>query len=82
MQVIATEGLRTCPKCGSKAIMRKNASKRFQIHCKKCNCCTAWVSKTEAVILWYNNAAKYEEIMRGGKENDLRRTHPSNNEEA
>ena len=56
------DGLRKCPVCGFSAIMRKNASKRFQIHCKKCSCCTAWTDKTSAVVLWYNNADTYEKI--------------------
>lgn len=56
------EGLRACPMCGSEAHLRKNASKRFQVHCKKCKCCTVWTSKTEAVVTWYNNAAKFEAI--------------------
>lgn len=52
--------LRNCPICGSHAIIRKNASKRFQVKCSKCNCCTAWASKPQAIISWYNNAAFYE----------------------
>ncbi len=56
------DGLRKCPICGFSAIMRKNASKRFQIHCKKCKCCTPWTDKTAAVISWYNNAETYESI--------------------
>lgn len=52
--------LRKCPICGFGAIMRKNASKRFQVKCKKCKCATPWTSKIEAVITWYNNADFYE----------------------
>lgn len=54
--------LRKCPLCGHSAILRKNASKRFQVKCKKCKCCTPWTSKTEAVIAWYNMAAMYEQL--------------------
>lgn len=53
-------GLRNCPICGARALIRKNASKRFQVKCTKCNCCTAWTSKPQAIISWYNNAAFYE----------------------
>lgn len=55
-------GLRKCPVCGFSAILRKNASKRFQIKCKKCKCATSWTSKTEAVVTWYNLASMYEQI--------------------
>lgn len=57
--------LRPCPICGSEAHLRKNASKRFQVKCKKCRCCTDWVAKTDAVVMWYNNAELYER-MKGG----------------
>jgi len=62
--------LRPCPMCGSEAHLRKNASKRFQVKCKKCRCCTAWTSKTMAVVLWYNNAAIYENMKGGVKNGD------------
>ena len=62
MKYETIEGLRKCPICGFSAIMRKNASKRFQVHCKKCSCCTTWTSKISAVISWYNNADAYEKI--------------------
>lgn len=60
-------GLRLCPMCSSEAVMRKNASKRFQVKCKKCSCATAWTDKVNAVVLWYNNAAFYEQ-QKGGKD--------------
>lgn len=53
-------GLRTCPLCGADAHIRRNASKRFQVHCKKCNCQTLWTSKPAAIVAWYNNAEFYE----------------------
>lgn len=53
-------GLRICPFCGSPAHIRRNASKRFQVHCKKCECQTAWLSKPAAIVAWYNNADFYE----------------------
>lgn len=55
-------GLRKCPRCGFGAVMRKNASKRFQVHCKKCDAHTEWTDKLGAVIAWYNNADLYERI--------------------
>lgn len=65
-------GLRHCPMCGSEAVMRKNASKRFQIKCKRCSCATMWTDKTGAVVSWYNNAELYEQ-MKGGKAHDVSR---------
>lgn len=62
MRYETIEGLRNCPVCGFSAVMKKNASKRFQVHCKKCKCCTTWTSKVNAVVLWYNNADTYEKI--------------------
>lgn len=62
--IVKTEkiiGLRNCPMCGAPAVLRKNASKRFQVHCRKCQCCTTWTNKTEAVVKWYNNAKIYED---------------------
>lgn len=73
--------LRPCPMCGSEAHLRKNASKRFQVKCKKCKCCTIWTSKTEAVITWYNNASTYEAIQEGGNDHDTGRKNLSGNEE-
>lgn len=54
--------LRKCPVCGHSALLRKNASKRFQVKCKKCKCATSWTSKTEAIVTWYNMAAMYEKL--------------------
>lgn len=62
MQYEEIDGLRNCPMCGGPAHLRKNASKRFQVKCKKCRCCTAWTSKPLAIVLWYNNATVYEAI--------------------
>lgn len=53
-------GLRPCPICGGPAHIRRNASKRFQVHCKLCNCQTAWLNKPAAIVAWYNNADFYE----------------------
>lgn len=64
MKYETVDNLRPCPMCGSEAHMRKNASKRFQVHCKKCRCCTAWVSKIEAVVMWYNNAEIYDSMRK------------------
>lgn len=55
-------GLRKCPRCGYGAVMRKNASKRFQVHCKKCDAHTEWTDKLGAVIAWYNMADLYERL--------------------
>ena len=61
MKTMKIIGLRHCPVCGAPSVMRKNASKRFQIHCTKCTCCTSWTDKASAIIKWYNNARVYEE---------------------
>lgn len=55
-------GLRKCPMCGYGAVLRKNASKRFQVHCKKCQAHTEWTDKTSAIIAWYNMSDLYERI--------------------
>lgn len=60
MKYETLKNLRKCPLCDSSAILRKNASKRFQVKCKKCTCATIWASKIDAVISWYNNAEFYE----------------------
>lgn len=62
MKYTELPNLRKCPICGHSAILKKNASKRFQIKCKKCKCATSWTSKTEAVITWYNMANMYEQL--------------------
>lgn len=54
MQTIRIANLMKCPVCGAKAVLRKNASKDFQVACTKCECRTSWQRKTEAVITWYN----------------------------
>lgn len=60
MKTQKIKNLRTCPKCGGEAILRKNASKRFQVHCRKCDVHTSWESKIDAVVSWYNLSAIYE----------------------
>lgn len=62
MKYIEINGLRKCPVCGFSSMMRKNASKRFQVKCKKCKCATAWTSKSEAIIAWYNMCEVYERL--------------------
>lgn len=65
VKVETIPGIRICPICGGEAVMRKNASKRFQVKCKRCSCATAWTDKVNAVVMWYNNAAFYEQ-QKGG----------------
>lgn len=55
-------GLRKCPICGFGSVLRKNASKRFQVHCKKCHAHTEWTDKTAAIVAWYNMSDLYERI--------------------
>lgn len=66
-------GLRTCPICGSAAHIRRNASKRFQVHCKKCKCQTAWLNKPAAIVAWYNNADFYERTHGKAKPEEVKR---------
>ena len=54
------KGLRKCAMCGHEAILRKNASKRFQVQCQGCKAHTAWTDKTSAIIDWYNTCDLYE----------------------
>lgn len=42
-----------CPVCGSKPILRRDSTKRFQVWCS-CGCRTGWKTKPEAIIDWYN----------------------------
>lgn len=60
MKTQKIKNLRHCPKCGSEVILRKNASKRFQVACPKCRVHTGWESKIDAVVSWYNLSAIYE----------------------
>lgn len=57
---IRIKGLRNCPKCGHFAVMRKNASKRFEVYCPKCHSHSIWANKIDAVVDWYNKSALYE----------------------
>lgn len=59
MQTIKVNEIRKCPLCGSKAIMRKNASKDFQVKCSKCEFQTGWRTKPEAIAVWYNLMIAY-----------------------
>lgn len=54
MKTLKIKDLANCPMCGAKAIMRKNASKDFQIACTKCDCHTGWTTKPDAIVRWYN----------------------------
>lgn len=60
MKTQTIKNLRRCPKCGGEVILRKNASKRFQVACPKCRTHTGWESKIDAIISWYNLSAIYE----------------------
>lgn len=67
MKIIPIKNLAKCPLCGAKAQMRKNASKDFQVACTKCDCCTGWDTKPNAIVRWYNmiitlNAQKQEAL--------------------
>lgn len=54
MKLIKVRDLAKCPVCGSKAFLRKNASKDFQVACTKCKCRTIWTTKPNALVQWYN----------------------------
>jgi len=54
MKTITIKGLAKCPMCGAKAMMRRNASKDFQVKCSKCEFQTGWRTKPEAIATWYN----------------------------
>lgn len=59
---IEIEGLRFCPICGHIPVLQRNSKKAFRVKCIKCSSKTDWTTKTDAVIRWYNNCEKYEEI--------------------
>lgn len=48
-----------CARCGAEPILRKNASKVFQVRCPQCQARTGWKRKTDAVISWYNMMIQY-----------------------
>ena len=55
MIIVKLDGLRKCKICGSSNIvLRRDASKAFQVYCEKCGNRTKWQKKTEAVIEWFN----------------------------
>lgn len=59
MKVIKERGL-ICPFCGSdNVVIRKNASKDFQVYCKKCEAHGGWTTKPQAIINWYSMAINY-----------------------
>lgn len=51
-----------CPICGEKPVLRRNASKKFQVYCVKCKTRTSWMTKPEAIIQWYNHILKMSEL--------------------
>lgn len=53
MKTVKLSSLDVCPLCGNKPVLRKNASKDFQVWCKHCHCRTDWLTKPEAIIYWY-----------------------------
>lgn len=59
MKTITIRGIRNCPICGAKAIMRRNASKDFQVSCTKCAFNSGWTTKPYALIAWYNMTIQY-----------------------
>lgn len=53
MKIIHEKGL-FCPFCGSNnVIIRRNASKEFQVHCYNCGSHNGWDTKTQTIINWY-----------------------------
>lgn len=68
---IKVKGLRDCPLCGHSVLMRKNASKKFQVYCPKCHCKSDWLNKVEAIIYWYNMAELHDKLH-GNKRADER----------
>lgn len=59
MKVIKEKGL-FCPFCGSeRVVLRKNASKDFQVHCNACKAHGGWNTKPQAIISWFTMAVNY-----------------------
>lgn len=55
MLVTKIDGIKPCKICGSdNIILRRDASKAFQLKCDKCGNHTKWQKKINAVIEWYN----------------------------
>ncbi len=56
METKEIKGLCPCKKCGSvnKVNLFSNSRHQFQIKCENCGNKTPWMSKTDAVIYWFN----------------------------
>lgn len=63
--------LHTCPVCGTKPVLRKDSTKRFQVACPECECRTGWKAKTQAIIDWYNLVLAVRPEDRGKKHCEL-----------
>lgn len=53
-KTLRVEGIRHCPFDDYEPVLIMNSGKRFKITCPHCEITTAWGSKTQAIISWYN----------------------------
>lgn len=54
MKEIHVDNLIFCPLCGHEPVMHRNSGDRFRVSCPLCGAHTDWLSKTNALIAWYN----------------------------
>lgn len=59
MKISTLTNIIPCPRCGNEPVLRRNASKLFQVRCEHCHARTGWKRKTDAVIMWYNMVIQY-----------------------
>lgn len=59
LKIIKVKQLGACPVCKTGPQLERNSARRFRVHCPKCHCRTAWLSKTDAIVNWYNLAIMY-----------------------
>lgn len=54
MKEIHIDNLIFCPLCGTSPTMHRNSSNRFRVSCPLCGARTDWMTKSDALIAWYN----------------------------
>lgn len=60
MKEFTLKNIIDCPVCGSSVILRRNASKDFQIYCPTCKAHSEWMRKADTIIQWYNMVIQYQ----------------------
>lgn len=56
--------LPSCPICGSRPELYKNASCRFTVKCTACGEHTEWTTKAKAIAQWYEKVIRVLRVLR------------------